>query len=338
MLQRPPLDPGGRWYAICCHSALPPAGGSSVSFGNVPSSLAKHQLGLLPSLEVLPFCEKDHACLLQAQFVAKSSYGAIARDLLTGKIQSGLLPWEVFLYEVFALPGQRDQWQVLAFPAACPTELALHPKTHKALLGRAAKSASHKAQRIVIGVESSHSMTRRQFESWLGASAKDMEISFKFLPVDLTLKALEAGTIDGFVAPSPWGMVAERAECGKQVASFSAGTYAQHLVWVCKRDASPCAKSALHDLTAGLAEARARLSQSASLEAAIQTLTQAGQPVISPEVFKKSAELLLIDAEYCDLSPDESTIREALFRQAALDWLPSRIAASPQTASLLVPE
>lgn len=315
----------------------PPIGGCSVPIGNVSSAHATHQFGLLPSLEVLPFCEKDYCRLLNVRFVAKSSYGAIARDLLTGKLQSGLVPWEVFLYEVFALPGQRDQWRVLLFPAACPTELVLHPKIHKTLLGRAGKPVARMPPRIVIGVESSHSMTQQQFHAWLGPSAKGMEVSFKFLPVDLTLKAIEAGTIDGFVAASPWGMAAESLGIGKLVTSFSPGAHAQHLVWVCKHGTMPCGMKDMDDRSSGLAAARARLRHTDSLELAVQHLNQAGQPWISQAVFRKSAELLLFTETYSDLPPDAGTICEALCRQAALDCLPSQLSASLQTASLLVP-
>jgi hypothetical protein len=96
-------------------------------------SVFLHQIGILPSLEIVPFFEEKFQEASHFGFVARSSYGSIARDMLTGTLDGGDLPWEIFTSDVLALPGQRTQWNVPFFPHACATELVLRAPIHKRL-------------------------------------------------------------------------------------------------------------------------------------------------------------------------------------------------------------
>ena len=172
-------------------------------------SVFSNQIGILPSLEIVPFFEEGVQKSSNIDFLARSSYGSIARDMLTGSLDGGVLPWEIFISDVFALPGQRTQWDAPFFPHACATELVLRIPVHKIL---SAKGTTKKLpSRLVIGVESRNSLTKVQMLEWLRGLGKfpKPEVVFNFLPMDLMLQAMAADAIDGFIAASPWGLIAE---------------------------------------------------------------------------------------------------------------------------------
>ncbi|MGL5018309.1 MAG: hypothetical protein ACRDBP_09265, partial [Luteolibacter sp.] len=66
----------------------------------MPSAATDNHLGLLPSLEVLPLFAGAGAGSGESwdrvfQMKVHSSYGEIARHLLTRKLAAGVIPWEI---------------------------------------------------------------------------------------------------------------------------------------------------------------------------------------------------------------------------------------------------
>ena len=164
-------------------------------------------LGILPSLEVLPFFarDSDDPCggpAFPFRLKAFSSYGEISRDMLTRKLMGGIIPWEIFISDVLALPGQRADWKVLLFLHACPTELVLREPIHKAFYPAQSNARTKLPTRLTIGVESQNSLTKAQSREWLNhwKNSRSIELTFRMLPMDLMIQALEAEALDAIIA------------------------------------------------------------------------------------------------------------------------------------------
>ena len=206
---------------------------------NLPSEL----LGILPSLEVLPFFASDSpqstACRdFSFRLKAFSSYGEISRSLLTRKIMGGIIPWEIFIADVLARPGQRTSWKIPLFLHACPTELVLREPVYKAFYPSQGGAPAKLPQRLTVGIESQNSLTKGQSREWLNhwKNGGATELAFKMLPMDMMIHALKAEALDAIIAPSPWGIHAESTGLGKRDPRFSPGKFAQRLVVVCHRE------------------------------------------------------------------------------------------------------
>lgn len=193
------------------------------------------RVGFVPSIEVLPFLEwaPNH----EVEVKACPGYGSVTRGLLTRRLDAGLLPWELVVSDLLLKPGQMSGWRVPAVLKTCPMELVLSRTAAKAVYPSRARKLKADPVSLVFGIEARNSFTRNQILEWQNA----LEIahlavpSFKVLPMNLMLRGLENGEIDGVVAPVPWGMQAEKEGYGKIDPNFVRGRFAQHLVLVCSR-------------------------------------------------------------------------------------------------------
>lgn len=298
-----------------------------------------HQIGILPSLEVLPFFEQELQAKADTAFVPRSSYGGIAREMLTGVLDGGILPWEIFTTDVLARPGQRTNWSIPAFIHACPTELVLQPSVHRALHQSKSSAKSKLPGRLIIGVESRNSLTKNQVHEWLAGLLKSPQpkITFKFLPIDLMPQAMAADAIDGFIAATPWGIVAEEKQLGILDRTFIPGTFAQKVVIACRRSDPARGLPAMTNRVEEIQAARARLANTASFLKAVEKLTLGGSPVISVDSLTHAALQHASTDAPCDLIPDLPILFEELRRLETFSVLPVEIAANEQTAQLLLP-
>jgi hypothetical protein len=159
----------------------------------------------------------------------------MVRGLLTGALEVGLIPWELFVSDLLSRPGQTRVWRIPAVMKACPMELALSQSARKRVYPMKRKARSTAPVELVFGVEGRHSFTKRQIIAWIESlNSKHMGLpSFKVLPMKLMIKALKMGEVDGVLAPSPWGLQAEIEGVGRIEPSFEEGELGQHLVLVC---------------------------------------------------------------------------------------------------------
>jgi len=257
--------------------------------------------------------------------------------MLTGTLDGGILPWEIFTSDVLALPGQRTQWCVPVFPHACATELALRSPVHRAFHGKSRGSSRKPPTRLVIGVESRNSLTRHQLHAWLAGFGKspEPEVVFKFLPIDLMLKAMEADAIDGFIAATPWGLVAEENQLGLLDRTFTPGKYAQQLVIACRRTEPLSGLAAMPGLAAAIGQARSLLTAPDAFRDAADQMAASGKPLLRAESLIAAARLHGLPADALDVVPDADRFTEELRRLESLSLLPPQIAAGEQTAKLL---
>lgn len=300
-------------------------------------SVSNSQIGFLPSLEIVPFFEEGFQAVSDLTFVARSSYGSVARDMLTGSLDGGVLPWEIFISDVLALPGQRTEWSVPFFPHACSTELVLRTPVHKSLNTKGAAKKS--PGRLVIGVESSNSLTKGQMLEWLRGLGKSPqpEVVFNFLPMDLMLQAMAAEAIDGFIAPSPWGLIAGENNLGILDRRFRPGTFAQQLVFVCRKGRPPAGLQTMRQLTEALTDARTRLADPAQFENAARRMSLSGKPVIRIESLAHAMRHHMPLEPVHDAPADVEKLTRELLRLESFAALPPQIAPNGQTASLLLP-
>lgn len=298
-----------------------------------------HQIGILPSLEILPFYEEGFQSVAGTSFVPRSSYGGIARDMLTGTLGGGILPWEIFTADVLALPGQRTLWRTPLFPHACPTELALQPTIHRGLHPAKSSSPRKLPSRLVIGVESRNSLTKNQLHEWLAGlgSIPRPEVIFKFLPIDLMPQAMAADAIDGFIAAAPWGLIAEEMQLGVLDRNFKSGKFAQQLVIACRKTEPASGFAVMQDVLGELKTARTRLADPAGFRNAAARMAQAGKPVIGLESLEHAARHHASRMTPHDILPDLAKLTRELHHLESLSILPPQIAAGDQTAKLLLP-
>jgi hypothetical protein len=312
----------------------------SLPMPNLPSEL----LGILPSLEVLPFFASDEpqpsTCGdFPFQLKAFSSYGEISRNLLTRKIMGGIIPWEIFIADVLALPGQRASWKIPIFLHACPTELVLRESLYKTFYPSQGGAPTKLPQRLTVGIESQNSLTKGQSREWLShwKSGSSIELVFRMLPMDMMIHALQAEALDAIIAPSPWGIHAESTGLGKRDPRFSPGKFAQRLVMVCHREFLEQHPDLSQNLAQGLAGARTRLKDPATFSKSIQRMSRCGRPLVQGDFLEKAATLHSFSSLDQDEIPDLQKLVAELMALNDFSVLPSQVAASEQTARLLLP-
>ncbi len=300
---------------------------------------SQEKIGILPSLELLPFFDEDFMEAVGVSYTAYASYGSIARDMLVGSLVGGVLPWEIFASEVLALPGQRNQWMIAFFTKPSPAELVLKTSLHRSIHAESGGSSRKIPAKLLIGIESRSSLTRHHFLKWLDTLKLNPkpEIVFKFLPMDQRLQGLPADALDGFIARSPWGLVAEEKNLGVLEQDFSKSTLNQLLVTVCHKNLATT--QALSESTAlvRLSKAREKLHERAHLESAASRMDASGRPRIPFVFLAKAAKAYDITNSENDMVADVPRITEALQNLQALSLLPPQIAANGQTAKLLAP-
>jgi hypothetical protein len=306
--------------------------------------LPSERLGILPSLEVLPFFASDstHPAVsgdFPFQLRAFSSYGEISRNLLTRRIMGGIIPWEIFIADVLALPGQRANWKIPIFLHACPTELVLRESVYRTFHPPQGGSPAKLPQRLVVGIESQNSLTKRQSREWLGRwkNAASVELVFKMLPMDMMIHALQAEALDSIIAPSPWGIHAESAGLGRRDPDFSPGKFAQRLVMVCHRELLEKHPGLSRNLAQGIASARNHLKNPGNFTIAIERMSRCGRPLVDRDFLERAASLHSFSSLDEDEIPD---LRKLVAELMALDdfaILPSQVSAGEQTARLLLP-
>lgn len=307
---------------------------------NFPSEL----LGILPSLEVLPFFASDSpqstACRdFPFQLKAYSSYGEISRSLLTRKIVGGIIPWEIFIADVLALPGQRASWKIPIFLHACPTELVLRESVYKSFYPSQSGTPAKLPQRLTVGVESQNSLTKGQSREWLNhwKNGSSTELIFRMLPMDMMIHALKAEALDAIIAPSPWGIHAESTGLGKRDLRFSPGKFAQRLVMVCHREFLEQHPGLSQTLARGIAGARTQLKDPATFTKSIERMARCGRPLVQRDFLEKAATLHSFASLDQDEVPDMRKLVAELMALNDFSVLPSQVAASEQTARLLLP-
>ncbi len=294
-------------------------------------------LGILPSLEVLPLFVGDLPHFAEPvrsfRMKAYSSYGEISRDMLTRKLIGGIIPWEIFIADVLALPGQRAAWKVPLFLHACPTELVLREPIYKAFYPLQSGSLSKLPSRLTIGVESQNSLTKAQSREWLGhwASGHLIELTFRMLPMNLMIQALEAEALDAIIAPSPWGIHAEAKGFGKRDPRFSPGKFAQQLVMVCHREFYEQHPALTHSLSRRIAAARTELQDPSAFASAIAQMVQCGKPSVRPGLLEQAATLHSFTTLNRDVVPDIGKLISELMSLDDLSVLPAQVAPSEQT-------
>ncbi len=259
--------------------------------------------------------------------------------MLGGSLWGGILPWEIFVSDIFALPSQRTRWVVPLFPQVFPTELVLKEPIYRAIhhikRGASWKLPTH----FMIGVENMNSLTKRQFFDWLSqfGSAPLPKVDFKFLTIELMLQAMAEDALDGFIAAAPWGMVGMEEKLGVLDHSFIPGKFSQRLVMVHRKEAinerNPFLLDQVGDL---LAESRKWLSKKGSLSTAAERMAASGRPHIRSVSLENAASHYRLSEADRDVIADVVTIKRELQHLHACNALPSQIAATEETAKLLL--
>jgi hypothetical protein len=307
---------------------------------NLPSEL----LGILPSLEVLPFFasdspERSASRDFPFQLKAYSSYGEISRCLLTRKIMGGIIPWEIFIADVLALPGQRTSWKIPIFLHACPTELVLRESVYKAFYPSQGGAPAKLPQRLTVGIESQNSLTKSQSREWLNQwkNGSSTELHFRMLPMDMMIHALKAEALDAIIAPSPWGIHAESTGLGRRDPRFSPGKFAQRLVMVCHREFLEQHPDLSQTLARNIAGARTHLKDPATFTKSIERMSRCGRPLVRRDFLEKAATVHSFSSLDNDEIPDMQKLVAELMALNDFSVLPSQVAPSEQTARLLLP-
>lgn len=301
---------------------------------------AAELMGILPSLEVLPFFAGDGVdCEFPFQLKAYSSYGEISRNLLTRKLMAGIIPWEIFIADILALPGQRSSWKIPIFLHACPTELVLRESVYKTFYPPLKSAPTKLPKRLTVGIESQNSLTKAQTHEWLShwKNGKSIDVTFKMLPMELMIHALKEEALDAIIAPSPWGIHAESTGLGKRDPRFSPGKFAQRLVIVCHREYLERHPDLSQTLAQAISTARARLKATATFTKSIERMSSCGSPQVRMGLMEQAAELHSFSSLNQDIIPDVHKLVSELMSLDDFLALPSQVAASEQTARLLLP-
>lgn len=301
-------------------------------------------LGILPSLEVLPFFAEifqSHLAEDGLPFFLKpySSYGEISRNLLTRKLMAGIIPWEIFIADILALPGQRACWKIPLFLQACPTELVLREPIYKAFYGSQSTAATKFPQQLNIGIENQNSLTKVQLREWLAqwSGAQSTRLAFTMLPMETRMEALQNGSLDAMIARSPWGIHAESSGLGKRDTRFQNSKYHQRLVLVCHRDFLENHPQLSQRLADHLACARNQLKSKENFSRAIACMTESGKPFVRPRMLEKAADIHSFSTLDADVVPDIPRFVSELMLLGDLAILPSQVTASEHTARMLLP-
>jgi hypothetical protein len=308
----------------------------------MPNLAADNHLGLLPSLEVLPlFADASDAGgeSWDAVFQMKehSSYGEIARHLLTRKLAAGVIPWEIFVNDVFALPGQRDQWTVSLLMDACPTELILRPSVHRIFHPAHPEGRVRLPARLIVGVQNQNSLTKAQFQEWLShwPGGAGVEVVYKMLPMNLRIHALEAEAVDATIAPSPWGIYAESIGIGSCDTRFTPGRFAQQVAVVCRKDFFASRPGVADRLPGMMSAARESLKQRSGMARAVGRMASIGKLELGLGLFEKAAAFHGFDSLPPAVAPDVRQLTQAFYRLAEQSILPAQVAAGEPMARLL---
>ncbi len=308
------------------------------------SVFSAEHLGILPSLEVLPFFAGDPSQPparhdFPFQLKAYSSYGEISRSLLTRKLMGGIIPWEIFIADVLARPGQRACWKIPIFLDACPTELVLRDAVFKAFYPAQGGPPAKLPQRLTVGIESQNSLTKSQSREWLNywKGGSSIELIFKMLPMDMMIHALKAETLDAIIAPSPWGIHSESTGLGKRDPRFIPGKFAQRLVMVCHREFLEQHPNLSQTLARGIAGARTQLKDPPTFTKSIERMSRCGKPLVQRDFLEQAATLHSFSSLNKDVIPDIQKLVAELMALNDFSVLPSQVAASEQTARLLLP-
>jgi hypothetical protein len=270
--------------------------------------------GFVPSLEALPLVAATRQDSPWRP-VPCPSYGRVIRSLLTGDLSAGLIPWELGITELVTKPGQKNQWSAPLVIHPCPMELVLTPKAMKTVYPtKNRKTAPSEPKRLVFGIEARCSLTRYQILTWqLQVAGKYMDPpAFKVLPMELMLKGLEAGTLDGMVAPAPWGMQAMEEGKGRIDAAFEPGKYAQQVVLFCRRDLAEIHAPRLAALPDRLAAEHTRLREEKEFLKEAAAMSDLGHPHFQPTQMQKAAQQYLKGVEQRDFQPDRTWMAREL--------------------------
>ncbi len=261
-------------------------------------------VGFVPSIEVLPFLAWADGSGITPR--ACAGYGHLVRAMLTGELEGGLLPFELAVADLLMRPGQRRGWNIPAVLKAGPVEPVLSHAAYKKISPSSRRRLHASPISLALGVEARVSFARQQLVRWqqnLGMSHLTPP-SFKVLPFSLMMKALEKAEIDGFLAPAPWGLQAEKTGLGRIASQFDEGEFAQHLVLVDRhRDPSYDPYSRL---PAELPAFRAVFSDPAATTRAVQRMTSLGGPTIDPHTAWQAVERYPLDTLPDEFAPDES--------------------------------
>jgi hypothetical protein len=275
-------------------------------------------IGFVPTLEVLPLlAELSGTKIWRTQ--PCPSYGRVIRHLLTGELDAGVVPWELGITELVTKPAQQKVWRVPLVLHACPTELVLSHKATKVVYpGKLARKG--KPHKLVFGIEARCSLTRYQILDWQSKVAGPHleQPAFKVLPMELFRKALEAETIDGMVAPSPWGLQAETDGAGRVDPKFTPGANAQELVLICRREVTQSHAANFSELPARLAEMHRQLEDSKEFMKQAKAMARLGPPRCDPLQLEAAAQLHLKGVSRRDHQPDRAWLEAALKRLAEL--------------------
>lgn len=242
--------------------------------------------GYVPSLEAIPLLgwASGEGVMMQAC----PGYGNMVRALLTGALDAGLIPWELFVSDLLSKPGQARAWKVPAVLKACPVELALSRAAFRKVFPVKRRSARPGSVELVFGVEGRHSFTKRQIVAWLESldSAHLAPPLFKVLPMKLMIKALEIGEVDGVLAPSPWGLHSEVAGIGRIEPGFDVGENGQHLVFVCRERTAANVPFALSGLAGEIARAALFASGKQEFSKWASLLSEGSSSPLSADLFE----------------------------------------------------
>ena len=268
--------------------------------------------GFVPSLEAMPLLALSKGEVIW-RMQPCPSYGRIIRHLLTGELAAGLLPWELGITELVTKPAQKGVWSVPLVLHACPTELVLSAKAAR-LVQPAKGQKKSDSKRLVFGIEGRCSLTRYQILAWqLQVAKKHLDPpAFKVLPMELMRKGLEAGTLDGMVAPTPWGMQAEAEGNGKLDARFEPGKYAQQLVLFCRKDLAADHEEVFAALPSELAAMHERLEDEGEFQKVADQMAKLGTPRCDPTRLREAAERHLVGIQQKDFQPDKGWLAAEL--------------------------
>jgi hypothetical protein len=300
--------------------------------------------GFVPSLEAMPLlCQAPSHGEEQARWAFKSfpSYSRILLNLLTGELASGLVPWELFATEILARPKQRGLWAVPLVVHACPTELVLGHRAQKILSQPRTKkgSASTTLAPLVFAIEARRSLTRLQIAAWLSTTAgwALQHSEFKVLPMDLMLRGLEAGEIDGLVAATPWGLWAETLGSGTVAQGFTQGEFSQEMVLVCARNTVGANASFFQSLPKVLQDHRAQLAQPDVFARTAAGMAHYGTIAFDISLLGRAAALHLTHVKPRDFTPDAAFLEKVLKRLADFSLLRSGLGNLSVLAAELSP-
>jgi NMT1-like family len=284
-----------------------------------------HQLGFVPSLEGMPLVEALGA-EPGWQLLARPGYGNIIRNLLTGDLQAGLVPWELFITELLLQPGQAEAWAVVQVIQAMPVELVLGAAARKRLYPAKSGAAGAGSTRLSFAIESKQSLAKLQFHSWFSRFPAELSGKplLRVLPMEFMLKGLEENAIDGMIAPTPWGLQAEAMGVGKLDPDFKVEGLSQQVVLICRRDCLAGGEGFFSRLPSRTTLARERLADDPGLfSTTVQRMELPSLRRPSLAVFQKAATSYPWPAGLPDFIPDEEWLAAGLWNLATLMPVPS---------------